>query len=140
MQQRRESRSTQQEQGQQVVSGNNANSSAQRRRPEPIRGTRTHGALKSGPPVLDLFVFRVNKDNTKEELAQFLTDEGATVKSIERVSRPEMFTKSFHVILTTSDTSKMLEPNFWPEGICCRKYFTKRFNKIANNGDTNSNK
>lgn len=71
-------------------------------------------------------MFRVHEDITDEALKGFITGEKLTVNELERVSKDNSWTKSYRVVVGGDDLSMILEPDFWPEGIGCRRYWRKK--------------
>ncbi len=53
------------------------------------------------------------------------------VHELERVSRDEAWNKSYRAIVETDDISDLLNPDFWPEGIGCRRYRKKRETTVS---------
>ncbi len=60
-----------------------------RPRPKAIFGTKTGTTLRSGPRRHDIFVFRVHRDITDDEIQGFLSGESIVVKELECVSRDD---------------------------------------------------
>ena len=110
----------------------------QARRRKPITGTRAAmGKLKGAPePSRDLFVYRVDKLVTDEDISSYLSDNGVEVRAIKLVSNSESRFASFKVELKVSDINKVLASDFWPEGICVRRFYTRR---AGNQGNENEN-
>lgn len=101
-----------------------------RPRPKPITGTGSSlGSLKGAPePSRDIFVYRIMSEVTDDELTKYIDDQGVPVKSVELKSNAEALFKSYRVEVTKSCLQKVLVPEFWPEGVCVRRYFGTRPN------------
>ena len=57
------------------------------------------------------------------------------VRSIERVSSKNATFNSFRVEISVSDLSKVLDPEFWPTGVCVRRFYVPTESRqTANNG------
>ena len=99
------------------------------RRPE-VRGTRTSDCLiRAGPITKDLFVSRVSSEHTEQDVKNFLEGENVHVLDIVQISQPESYTISFHVTVQMShDAEKLMEPDFWPYGVCCRRFYRRNRN------------
>ena len=95
-------------------------------RPTIIRGTRGHCTLRAGPVTRELFVFRVHPDHNEDDIKSFLNDEGVDVTPIERVSSDSSYTHSFHFVIKLLDADHVFKQDFWPDGICCRRFFHRR--------------
>ncbi len=94
-------------------------------KPKAVFGTRQSDILRSGPRRFDLFVFRVDNSIEDDNLKSFLTSENIVVHDLERVSRDDAWTKSFRVTVVGADLSVILNPDFWPNGIGCRRFRRK---------------
>ena len=89
-------------------------------------GTRKHTAFKAGPQRTDLFVFRVENTVTEDVIREYLTEEKVKVTAMTKVSKENSSTQSFHIAVVCDDPDVLLtDPAFWPDRVCCRRYFTK---------------
>ena len=93
---------------------------------QPIVGSRRHETLKAGPRRSDVFIYRIGKDVTKDDISEFLEAEGVTPIVLERTSKDNAPAKSFHALLECLDVDKVKSAEFWPEGWCCRPWYSKR--------------
>lgn len=82
--------------------------------------------LRAGPKRHEIFVFRVHNDITDDSLKEFLTGEHLTVIDMECVSQDSSWTKSYRIVIESNDLSAILDPDFWPEGIGCRRFWRKK--------------
>lgn len=82
-------------------------------------------------PSRDIFVYRVAKGTSEKDIQEYMADNNVNVRSIELVSLDVAKFSSFKVELRKSDLNRALEAEFWPTGVCVRKYFKTRIN----NGD-----
>ena len=97
-------------------------------------GTRTGTSFGAGPQRADIFVFRVKNEFYEEDVVQYLTDQKVDAVTIERVSKDDAVTKSFHVVVECFDIKSVFNPNFWPLGVGCKSFY-----KPKNNGSSNRN-
>ena len=105
-----------------------------RARPKVCTGSRTGTSFGAGPQRADLFVFRVKNEFCEDDVVKYLSDQKVNAVTIERVSRDDAVTKSFHVVVECFDIKSVFNPEFWPLGVGC-----KRFYKIKKNGSANRN-
>ena len=97
---------------------------------QPIVGSRKDTNLKAGPCLSDVFIYRVGKEVTEDDISKFLEDEGVIPRVLEMTSNQNAPAKSFHAQLECSDVRKVRSADFWPEGWCCRPWYPRR-----NHGD-----
>jgi hypothetical protein len=71
---------------------------------------------------MDLFVFRVNAAVRETELAEDIEAQGPKILEITRMSPAERSTYSDRVVLECLDSRKVLRSDFWPEGVCVRRF------------------
>jgi len=107
------------------------------KKPKAVYGTRQSTILCSAPQRHDIFVFRVHQDISDESLGDFLRDENVNVVGIERVSKDIAWTKSYRVTIETMDLTTVLRPEFWPDGIGCRRFFRKHVTQQQDGSNTN---
>ena len=93
-----------------------------------IAGTSLQsGTLRGAPePSRHVFVYRVSKGTSDQDLGQFMSDGGVTVRSTERMSKDEARFESFKIEVKTSELETVLCSAFWPEGIYVRRFYTHR--------------
>ena len=82
--------------------------------------------IRAGSRRYEVFVFRVHNDIEDDQIKQFLTNEDAKVRELEPVSQMDAWTKSYRVAVETNDLDVMCHPEFWPDGIGCRRYWSKK--------------
>ena len=98
----------------------------QNRRP-PIKGTASSSKLRGAPePSRDLFVYRVTKETVQDDLMEYLKDKHIQPRDIEKLSNTEAKFSSFRVEVKVSELDTLLDPNFWPEGVCVRRFYRKK--------------
>lgn len=107
------------------------------RRPR-IVGTNTHHRFKGAPePSRDIYVYRVYiADTDREDLSgitdYLVKDKGLTPRSVQLISKAESKYASYKVELKMSDLKTALDADFWPEGVCVRRFFNRREQKVSN--------
>jgi len=107
-------------------------------RPRPVTGTRTllAGGSKGAPtPSRDIFVYWIEKDTPDDVIKDYIVAYGIKVRSVECVSTENATFNSFRVEISVSDLSKVLDPEFWPTGVCVRRFYVPTESRqTANNG------
>ncbi len=99
----------------------------QKRREKLVMGNKTDDRLQSGSGRVTIIVQYVRKQYENDDIKKYLNDENVNVDNIETVSHPESLTKSFKVDIKYHDKSKVVSEDFWPQGIGCRLWRSKRF-------------
>ena len=98
-------------------------------RPKPVTGTRTvlEGGFKGAPaPSRDIFVYRVEKDTPDNVIKDYIVTYGIEVRSVVCLSSENATFSSFKVVISVSDLPKVLDPEFWPTGVCVRRLYAPR--------------
>ena len=89
-----------------------------------------HARIRGAPePSREIFVYRVHKETSEEDMRDFMDSNGFDVRAIECTSKPDSLFKSFHVTIPLSQVEKAFDPQLWPEGVWMRKYWPIR--KVA---------
>jgi hypothetical protein len=90
-------------------------------------GTKKNTAFKGGARRTELFVSRVENSVTTDDIKSFFQEEeGVTLVDIVKKSKADATTQSFHMTVECTDPTPLLtDPAFWPENVCCRRYYTK---------------
>jgi hypothetical protein len=96
------------------------------RRNDAVIGKRTDRHIKSGLKNIDIFIFRVHCDVKDDTIQQFMTDENVSVVKFEKVSHEDSLMKSYKVTIKFDDLKLVMDEDFWPDGIGCRKFYSKR--------------
>ena len=91
-----------------------------------IIGKRQNEKIKSGTKYTDLFISRVHNDVPIDDLKEFIEEEGINIIAMERVSHTESRMQSFNLTICSQDKDSVLNDSFWPEGVMCRQFFTRR--------------
>ncbi len=90
-------------------------------RKKPVYGTKQDDRIQGGKTEVDIFVFRVSKKIPAEKIKSYLTEENIEVESIEQASTDDVSRfRSFHVVIPRSQIDKVMNPEFWPNGVGCR--------------------
>ena len=84
-------------------------------------------AIKGAIRQADLYIGNCHNDVTPDSISKYIVDETniRIVKCESLASRNESC-RSFKVTLKISDRQRLLSPEVWPEGIICRKFYSKR--------------
>ena len=81
-------------------------------------------AMKSSPKHYDLYVGRCNSKITTDIVNEYLRDElQINTYACEEVQCKIPDCKSFKISVSVEDRETLLNPNTWPVGIVCRKYY-----------------
>ena len=96
-----------------------------RNRPTVI-GTKKCDSLYDSRPRLDMFIIRVSKEYSDNDLRRILTDENIGVIELKKVSHDLAATLSYKLTIYADSEVKLMQPSFWPEYISCRRFFTPR--------------
>ena len=102
-----------------------------------VRGTREQCQLRAGLVTREFFIFRVDKEHTADDIKVFIQEQGVTVIDISCVSHVDSYTNSYHVVAQAKNVDNMSMPDFWPEGICCRRFYRKRNEQHKNDNAGN---
>ncbi|ELU05250.1 hypothetical protein CAPTEDRAFT_206880 [Capitella teleta] len=106
-------------------------------KPKAVFGKRHDCALKAGKlRHAEYFVFRVDPELSVETVKQQITDGGATVVEIERMSQDNAVTQSFRVLVNVDDPNKLYSEDFWGDGVGCRRFYSlcRLFNLMISHG------
>jgi hypothetical protein len=74
------------------------------------------------PPSRDMFVFRVDKMTSVNDLKDYIIGKGCEARDIIIVSHKDSHYKSFKVTVSVTDYNNLMKPEIWPEGIMVRQY------------------
>ena len=92
-----------------------------------ITGTQkceeTQGRFLGAPPVSSIFVYRVEKGATADDVRKWLADRNVNVVAVRMLSHPDAALSSFKVTLRKEHAKILLTPDFgWPENIKVRRF------------------
>ena len=92
-----------------------------------VTGTAASSKLKGAPePSRDMFVYRVVKNTSVESLTEYIAEKGIIARDVTKVSNAEAKFDSFRVEIQISDVYTMMTPEFWPNGICVRRFYPRK--------------
>lgn len=98
-----------------------------RRRPNAVYGKSDDDVISKGQRRQELFVFRVNKTVTDEQISEYIKKkENIDLISLKCVSHADAASNSYHVTVHCMDTKLAMAPEFWPVGVGCRVYLRSR--------------
>ena len=91
-----------------------------------VVGTReANGRFRGAQaPSRDIFAYRVENDALESEIECHVKDNGIVPRSVETVSHADAMYKSFKLTVSVNDMGKVLDADFWSEGIMVRRYRT----------------
>jgi hypothetical protein len=69
-----------------------------------------------------MFVFRVDKMTSVNDLKDYIIGKGCEARDIIIVSHKDSHYKSFKVTVSVTDYINLMKPEIWPEGIMVRQY------------------
>ena len=88
-----------------------------------ITGNSTSGGIRATPlPVRDLFVYRVNSDDTTDVLCAYLRSHGIVPIAVVPKNQQGSKFNSFKVTVNIANVEKMMEPSTWQCGVCVRRW------------------
>ena len=82
--------------------------------------------MKGGFLHFDAFVYRVHNDTDSDDLKEYIGSAGVEVIEFEKQSKDSAPSQSFRVRFKTDDYRSVMDPEFWPQGICIRKFYRSR--------------
>ena len=95
------------------------------------KAMNTDSRFKGAPePQRDLFIYRVDKETTKEDLENYISQKHFKTISVEEKSHPSAKFKSFKVTIGVSQLKEMLNESVWPVGVGVRRF---RMPELNNN-------
>lgn len=101
----------------------------------PVFGSGNTSTLKAGRQTRELFVFNLDRETTEEEVKIFLANNNIETTEIDCRSNEEARTKSFRVVVYSSDIDNIMKADLWPPWVGIRPYFRKRSNGRNTNHD-----
>ena len=97
-----------------------------------VTGARDSSKLRGAPvPSRDLFIYRVAKDTDVNDLTEYMKEAGVDPRCVTKVSKSEAKFDSFKVEVKVTDMETALEEDFWPVGICARRFYKPKQNTEA---------
>ena len=93
-----------------------------RRHRKVIKGCKRAGGLEAAPEASrDVFIYRLSKRTTEEDIAEFMADNNMKPRAVTKVSHCESTFASFKVEVKASLLKTVLDPESWPENVCVRR-------------------
>ena len=94
------------------------------------KGTRQPKSclLKSAEKTVDMYIGRCDVSMTTDDVMNYINNE-LDVKGLSCINLQSRnpFSKSFKLTVRLNDRDTLLTDDSWPEGVICRKYYSKRF-------------
>lgn len=91
-----------------------------------VYGSGKDDIVTAGLQKHELFVFQINKTVTADQVEGYIAKKDVTVASIKLMSSDESPSNSYHVTVLCLDIRPMLTPEFWPNGVGCRRFRSKK--------------
>ena len=109
-------------------------SSKRKRRKAGKLGTASGSTLTSGPNKIRIQLTNVSPEINENDLKQYVSvQEGeVTVNNIEDMTGEGWDTKRFVLTFPLQHENKIMDPNFWPEGIYFSKWYATRRKRSDN--------
>ena len=97
-----------------------------------ITGTRKapSSSLRAADKTVDLYVGRCDADVSSNDMLKYVAEE-LDIKPIScfRLETRNKSSNSFKLTVKLTDRNNLLDDNSWPEGIICRKFYSRNINK-----------
>ena len=91
-----------------------------------VVGHSKSGDVRGAPePSRDIFVYRVHKDTTNQEMKDSVVSQGIAVSNVECSSKCESSFNSFKVTLPVSHLDRAFDPGVWPKGARMHRFWPK---------------
>jgi len=108
-----------------------------------VLGTGDNDCVKSCKPLKDVFVCVVDSSCCNDAIKQHIIKKGVLPKRVQRVSKDIWFQASFRITVEEAIAQKVLQAEFWPDGVKCREWLrtvpkTGDDSATHKNGDTHS--
>ena len=69
-----------------------------------------------------IFICRIHKDDGGvDAIRAYITDKGVQARALALVSHTESKYNSFKLTVSLRDESNIIDPQFWPSGVCIKK-------------------
>ena len=78
--------------------------------------------------MFDLYIGNCDSSINKDILNDYIKKEvEVNIKDCVELRSNNKYNKSFKITINRPDRDKLLSSSIWPEGIICRKYYSKRY-------------
>ena len=92
-----------------------------------IGSRKSSSTLKSAVRKADLYIGNCDTNVTEDAILEYIRDQAdVKIDSCKQLETRYDHYRSFKVTLSVDSRRKLLESEFWPEGIVCRKYYNPR--------------
>ncbi|ELT96624.1 hypothetical protein CAPTEDRAFT_210439 [Capitella teleta] len=106
-----------------------------------VVGSASDCSIKASEPVRHVFINKVDKQCTNENIHDYIKKKGITPKDVRRTSKEGWLSTSFKISVPSVNFNDLLKAEFWPSGIRCREWLSyiprKRIGSA--NADLNEN-
>ena len=92
-------------------------------------GKRTayNGPIKGAVKTVDLYIGRLDADAEKDDLLNYVTNDfNITPIACTELKTRIPFSMAFKLTVKLSDQINLLNSEYWPEGVICRRYCSSR--------------
>ena len=85
------------------------------------------GSFRGAPePSRDLFIYRVDKDSTDDDLKTHIEASGINIRLLQCVSHSDAKFKSYRLTVAASQYGELFKDEMWPDGVNIRRYNVPR--------------
>jgi hypothetical protein len=106
-----------------------------------VVGSASDCSIKASEPVRHVFINKVDKQCTNENIHDYIKKKGIIPKDVRRTSKEGWLSTSFKISVPSVNFNDLLKAEFWPSGIRCREWLSyiprKRIGSA--NADLNEN-
>ena len=95
-----------------------------------VVGTLSSGVRGALEHSRNVYVYRVLDGN----IEGYITEHKIEVRNLKRSSKDKSRFMSFKVTAKASDRTTLLQPEFWPTGVCVRPYYMPRYRDNMHDG------
>ena len=74
-----------------------------------------------------------NENATVDDIKDYINCDNMAVIGIDCMSNENNYTKAYHVVVEGRELERLYDPEFWPDGVCCRRFRHKA--KVTVNGE-----
>uniref|UniRef100_X2AEL2 Uncharacterized protein n=2 Tax=Capitella teleta TaxID=283909 RepID=X2AEL2_CAPTE len=89
-----------------------------------VVGSASDCSIKASEPVRQVFINKVDKQCTNENIHDYIKKKGITSKDVRRTSKEGWLSTSFKISIPSVNFNDLLKAEFWPSGIRCREWLS----------------
>ena len=92
------------------------------------RKTNEKLLFKGAERCIDIYIGRCSENVTPEMLEDYMkTDLNIQLRKCQQLSTKVPYSSAFKVTVNDNYKNIMLDPESWPEGVICRRFYTNRY-------------